>query len=772
MTTYIAAGPLVNYFFYNAPTTQGGPNIPLEEGKIYFYADEDHSVQLNSFSDVFNPNSPVVNPWPLRLGAAGECPIIYLEDRFYYIEIYDKNDVFQRSISHYSPGDAAGGSANDAVNYIPNGQFRLHNDLPATTDKEAGEIRAAITDIAYGGWTFERPSDSTATDYVTFERYDEYTTNPVGSPRFACRVRCTSPDSGDAYKKLCLKFSDVNKFASATQQYTVGFEGIDNLDADTSVEFYILKNFGTGGSPDEETLIETFTLTPTTTAFSKAFVFGANTGKVIGASNDDYVKLEFRFKTDEELDLKVVDFLQESGNITTPSYPATTDREDIQTSLGGGFPIPNPDGSDLGLQPILTKAGWRFDDSQIGMPFYDSVGYTDDTVPFSYKLCKGQSYPSEGYSDDGIPYKRLADKYWNDTAGYYKYGTGYAFVNAVEILGALDNLRLSNNTGGTITAPADGTAATGFTFSNISTGNTYQFTAGYSPSAIIVRQNVAGTFTASGAGTSGFTITDNINVAGVNGVILISSVTTPAGLGGKYFLISNTTTNYYVWFKVDGTGADPAIGGRTGIEIDLKSTYAATEVAQCITDALSGKRQTNILFLAGSAVPAASYWTFSASTNDFYVWYEKDGSGSDPAIPGKIGIKIAINSANTANDVCHSTAAAINRKYVGIPDYRSMFFRVMDDGRGLDPSIDYRFNYFSNSNGNQIGTIELDEYISHDHTLGPFQLYSAVTAPFSTNELGGGAGATLAGAFSGTTNNNGGKETRPLNIYVNVILKY
>src|SRR6202790_3831830 len=252
MTTYVAAGPLVNYFFYKAIgiSDPPGPNIPLDGGKIYFYEDEDHSMPLDSWSDVSDPLNPVVNPWPLVLGGQGDFGVIYLEDRIYFIQIYSQEGILQWTINHFNPGGDTGGSVNDALNYIPNGQFLLHNDLPATDAFDAGQIRQSVTDIAYGGWTFNRPDASTATDIVTFDRYDEYVSSPPGNPRYSAHVNCTQADPADVYKSISVKFPNVNRFASPVQQYTVGFSGIDNIESSTTVELYVRKNFGTGGDAE------------------------------------------------------------------------------------------------------------------------------------------------------------------------------------------------------------------------------------------------------------------------------------------------------------------------------------------------------------------------------------------------------------------------------------------------------------------------------------------------------------------------------------------
>jgi hypothetical protein len=47
---------------------------------------------------------------------------------------------------------------------------------------------------------------------------------------------------------------------------------------------------------------------------------------------------------------------------------------------------------------------------------------------------------------------------------------------------------------------------------------------------------------------------------------------------GKYFEINSAEdeTEYYVWYRVDNVGTDPAVAGKTGIRIDLLSTDTAT----------------------------------------------------------------------------------------------------------------------------------------------------------------------------------------------------
>ena len=107
----------------------------------------------------------------------------------------------------------------------------------------------------------------------------------------------------------------------------------------------------------------------------------------------------------------------------------------------------------------------------------------------------------------------------------------------------------SNSTSGstvTIVAGAGGTYA--------GAGGAASLTAG---SATLIGAGGALTF-ASGAGAGDGT-------AGVAEVTMFRSRTATSFSGGERFHLDDPTTPYYVWFTLDGGGADPAPGGRTSI---------------------------------------------------------------------------------------------------------------------------------------------------------------------------------------------------------------
>ena len=64
---------------------------------------------------------------------------------------------------------------------------------------------------------------------------------------------------------------------------------------------------------------------------------------------------------------------------------------------------------------------------------------------------------------------------------------------------------------------------------------------------------------------------------------------TPAA--GTYFEYNTSTAGqeFYVWFKVDGAGTDPAPAGRTGIQVDIGTGASVDAVATAVATALDAK---------------------------------------------------------------------------------------------------------------------------------------------------------------------------------------
>jgi hypothetical protein len=700
----------------------------------------------------------------------------------YFVEVLSASDIPQFTREGWPNTIAASDivNATSVTNFVPNGQFITHNNLPATDVYSAGEIRAPITEVAPGYWTFERPAGSTAFDVVTFLRFNAYTTNPTTSPRYAIRINNQTPGT-DAFKDLRLKFRDVNIFSSDTQEYTFSITGRTNIGSSQPVGLILIKNYGTGGSTTVETTLTNYTFSAAFNIFNFSFTFGNNTGKTIGPNNDDFIQLALRFPGDAQFSVDITDVSLLLGNVTVNAFPIETETQMLAQSLAGTIPVPDYDGANLNLPIVSGKNGFEYDTSVIGMVYASSVY----TVPFyGYLLADGSQYETSSYSSDGIPYRRLQSKYYVSTYDIPLYGTGTNYLTGYPINGNTSYITISTNTAGSVSATTDGAAPTGMTFGTLASGNTSYGVAGYIATAngnndIFVFGDVAGFVTAASAGNSGFTVTQISNAPLVRQVFVITTIAASSITAGHYLTFNTPTTGYYVWFQINGSGSDPAIGGRTGIMVNLISTFTAYDVAGILANAISARNVTDVLVSSGNTIPASSYFNINTISALYYVWFKVDGIGTDPALVGKIGIETDILSTDTAAQVGLKIRRAVNSKYFATPDYRGEFLRGIDLSQFDDPDALNRFSITNDGrlSGGVIGSYEQDNFQNHLHSLTFSDGMESIYGFETTDQLVGGLATSSPGlkhfVLTGTdTGYAGGAETRPINQYVCYLIRY
>lgn len=758
--------------------------LPLSQGYIEFYKDNartipkdvfilsgsppDYSytnignvVDLNAIgTESYNSNDVTIFFYPYDTNGDIEL---------YFAQIYNQDGVFQFSRQGLPYITDEGTSQTDFTNYIPNGQFLYHNDLPETfigTIYQPGEVRSTVTDIAQGGWYFVRTNNS-STDFVLFDRFNDITNNPTSNPRYATRVKCEDVGSGNTVKDLRIKFSNVNKFASEVQKYTFSFSGLSNTGSNLSIDIFLIKNYGTNGSSETQEQIGQVVITNSYNIVQISFLFGTNDDKTLGTLNDDYVEIACRFPTNVEFDASVTDFILTPGEVDIDNFPETTDADMKTRGIAGFMPTPNPDGSDLYLPLVLTLQGMKFDDSLIGSLLWSF----DATPPISYLQLDGAKYEYDGYSSDLIPYARLGAKLLAsgtpDINGGSTpvMGTGNDFATAV-LTPSFASFRIANNAIGVVSDTADGATATGFTFSVVHTGvalaSQYYVDSYYQANNIgyIINKNV-GPVTSINAGTSGFIV--GVAQFGDSTLPQISAYTVVsfATLAGKYFTFSSYNSGnvpFYVWFTVDGAGADPAPGG-TGILVAIRSTDSDAITCQKIMEALKGAQVSLIGTVAASSIPAGAYFLFNATGANYYVWYTKDGVGIDPEVVGRIGIKVDILTADTAIQVAKKSQLAINKKYFQIVDAKSkeLFFRTFDG----NPE-EVRLSGVPGITQAYMSTYQFSTNLHHRHTI-----YGIVA--------GGGAASGPNVDFppdEAESGFQGSLESKPNNLTVNVFIKY
>lgn len=110
-----------------------------------------------------------------------------------------------------------------------------------------------------------------------------------------------------------------------------------------------------------------------------------------------------------------------------------------------------------------------------------------------------------------------------------------------------------------------------------------------------------------------------------------------------------------------------------------------------------------------------------------------------------------------------------------LPDLRGMFLRGVNGSRTspavMDPGVATRTSWTMGNTGNAVGSIQIDEFLSHNHASGQYKYLARISgantiisADNSPTELDVKSGQEILPA--------GGNETRPKNAYVNYIIKY
>ncbi len=218
--------------------------------------------------------------------------------------------------------------------------------------------------------------------------------------------------------------------------------------------------------------------------------------------------------------------------------------------------------------------------------------------------------------------------------GTFVDGSGYA---------ALDTITLIDASVITVDSVDAEGRVTGFTVT--SAGGTVQ------PGEALVQDST------SGAGISFQLTPADVNTDGLYGANI---------LAGSHFVFSDSATDFYAWFSVDGVGVDPAPGG-TGLEIEAELTDTAINVSEKIEAAIlaSGAfniqdgQQTTIRVeakLAGAELTTAADVDTGLLVSP--VAFGRD-AGVDPA-PGGTGIRVELEDGNTDEEAATAALLALN----------------------------------------------------------------------------------------------------------------
>lgn len=798
--------------------------LPLAAGIVTFYSDPNFNFKKPVYQLTVNgtnfdytplPNPSILSSVGTFQDALGNNIVPYYFPfegtpdasdgtvELYYITVENSGNIEQFTRSawpNFTEEEVP--EQNELVNFIANGQFIVHNNLPANTQTStpAGKITARSTQIAQGGWSIEVPTNPINGDYrVTFVQLNP-AANVFGDyPRYLIDINVLT-FNGDPYIALRETWANVNQFnsKSSANTYTITLQA-KALAGTHVVNVVYIKNFGTGGTPAPfETPIGSFNVTSVNQPiFIPNVYFGDNTGSTVGPLNDDFLAIEFRiFGAPGEF--QFTDFAVIAGNVnqSTFVFPETTNGQMIVDSLNGYLPVPSYDGNDFFLPIVVNKTGTQVDRSSLGMVV---AKLQPPVVPAitNELLCDGQQLRRDAYSTLGIPYNRLfSEVLYDATAKIAKFGNGATYCNAYINTGNPAQIILCNNntTAGSNSQPANGVPTPGFTYgAPLVTApppilNAHLVQAA-SNTNYIAHSNATGLVTAvatiTGATFGSIGAADGNPATGIGaGIISLknpaetfgyyaftvqapaASTLTNTGNPGKCFTFRSTTTPFYVWFKfTNETDPTATNAGGTGIQVNLTTQMTALEVGIIIANAISGYQVDLITCMAATAFTGGENFTFDPNNNVRTCWYTVNGLGTPIVNPE--AFKVALLTSDTAIQVADKTRVGINNQYYALPDLRGMFLRGVDPDAQWDIDVLKRWGFNGELSGAVSGSFEIDQIISHNHTLTPALNYLQSTAPLNQSQ-----GAGEARFVNPVIDFTGGSETRPVNMSVYWTIKY
>ena len=235
---------------------------------------------------------------------------------------------------------------------------------------------------------------------------------------------------------------------------------------------------------------------------------------------------------------------------------------------------------------------------------------------------------------------------------------------------------------------------------------------------------------------------------------------------GFYYFDGTEWHHFYSTAEISSIGSGNIItdAERTILNSAMQdlSTNSITELSD-VTNAGSGQiitqtERDKINSLQNN--PAGTILVFAGETlPEGYLWCD-----------GKPYLRTEYPNLFTAID--ENWGAGDGSNTFNIPDLRGQFLRGMDrdNGSGLannDPDIADRTDIEGNTVGNIIGSLQDDQFKSHNHDLFAYQNYTGSGGQRYFRQI-----SDASYVEHNYTANSGGSETRPKNAYVNYIIKY
>lgn len=157
---------------------------------------------------------------------------------------------------------------------------------------------------------------------------------------------------------------------------------------------------------------------------------------------------------------------------------------------------------------------------------------------------------------------------------------------------------------------------------------------------------------------------------------------TPASLAGKYLIIYDDVGSVGVWFNLDSGSSLPSTGADRNLEVNIATGDSTSALATKLAGALntdskfSGSSILSLAIIQSSTIGNKTNATGGNTTispsiqdgadsinnkylylysandrNEYYLWFNYDGTGTNPYISGKTGIEITYSITDTVSSI-------------------------------------------------------------------------------------------------------------------------
>jgi hypothetical protein len=701
---YTINPPFENYFYYKTGINSG---LPLTGGKVYFMSNANRNWPaggLDTYSNIGDPNSPVINTNPIVLDAVGSFPTAFLLNQTYFVAVYDQYGIeggnLITSFENVQGSAFTGGGGIIPIpgagnnNLIADGQFGFPIAFNISSkDPTQGQVTNTTTNFS-AGWTFYVDDVASNRIYPQDISAQQIEANPQNQI-----VVDSTGHAGETQKDIYAVYGGANYFQG--NDFTFSFQAINLASGTSTLEAFVYQNFGDKGSPDVYTSLGTFTVTQARQKFATTSVFPSTVNKIIGQNN--YASVFIRFPLASSCRIGVTNCLLQLGSNSTPVYYEDSDSVEKAQILGAITDLSTL-GQLVDYFPMTYQDGYVYPLTNTGEIVTRS---TINPPPNGIKLDGStHTYLASG-STNGIPNIRLYNALGATTDGSLLATSNAATVTVTSVYGFPEFSTYAAGTAPVTITKTKQQLACGLScaLGSIPTQVVMTFNDNFAPNPVSPRSGpsspqptsspigsyfihklpnpLALTVNDFGSGISKAQCTINFNSLSIPDYMTVNNTNGPTGIQLNFFELCSISSNgprgYYhnpsdgspnlspisILFSVNGTIGASLGGTQYSTTVPFLTSKTLPQNVITFIQAVANPFIYTILF---TGIPTAGqYLSISDKTQTITPWFKVGGSGTAPVgLPNPVEVDIP-GTGNTTASVATALAAAIDALEFTIP---------------------------------------------------------------------------------------------------------